>query len=83
VAIELAACRALLAQAAKAYICEAAVRVVDRAMTLSGGAGYRAASPLARAARDVRAGGFMHPLGAARAHDYLGAIAVGAPAELH
>jgi alkylation response protein AidB-like acyl-CoA dehydrogenase len=71
------------AQAAKAFVCEAAARIVDRALVLSGGAGYRATSPLARAVRDVRAGAFMHPLGGTRATDVLGALAVGAEPALH
>jgi len=65
------------AQAAKAFVGEAATRVVDRALALSGGAGYRNGSPLARAYRDVRAGAFMHPLGANRAADFLGLLALG------
>ena len=56
-------------QAAKTFVNEAATRVVDRALALSGGAGYLNGSPLARAYRDVRAGAFMHPLGANRAYD--------------
>ena len=44
------------AQAAKAFVNEAATRVVDRALALSGGAGYLNGSPLARAYRDVKAG---------------------------
>ncbi|HEX3330766.1 MAG TPA: acyl-CoA dehydrogenase family protein [Gaiellales bacterium] len=99
-AIELAACRAILAragtlldeglalepanptalfaeaQAAKTFVGEAAVRVVDRALALSGGAGYLNGSPIARAYRDVRATAFMHPLGANHAYDYLGAHAL-------
>jgi alkylation response protein AidB-like acyl-CoA dehydrogenase len=71
------------AQAAKAFVNEAAARVVDRALALSGGAGYVNGSPLARAYRDVKAGAFMHPLGANRAYDYLAHIALGEPAELH
>ena len=71
------------AQAAKAFVNEAAGRVVDRALALSGGAGYLNGSPLARAYRDVRAGSFMHPLGANRAYDYLGRVALGQPAALH
>ena len=59
------------AQAAKAFVGEAAARVVERALALSGGAGYVNGSPLARAYRDVKAGSFMHPLGANRAYDYL------------
>ena len=71
------------AQAAKAFVNEAAARIVDRALALSGGAGYMNGSPLARAYRDVKAGSFMHPLGANRAYDYLGHIALGEPASLH
>jgi alkylation response protein AidB-like acyl-CoA dehydrogenase len=71
------------AQAAKAFIGEAAVRVVDRALSLSGGAGYLNGSPLARAYRDVRAGAFMHPLGANRAYEFLGRAALGREGALH
>jgi L-evernosamine nitrososynthase len=111
-AIELAACRALLArgaslvdehyayhplddgtddelatlfaeaQAAKTFVNEAATRVVDRALALSGGGGYVNGSPLARAVRDVRAGAFMHPLGANRAYEYLASNALGQEAVL-
>jgi flavin reductase (DIM6/NTAB) family NADH-FMN oxidoreductase RutF/alkylation response protein AidB-like acyl-CoA dehydrogenase len=56
------------AQAAKAFVNESAARIVDRALALSGGAGYVNGSPLARAYRDVKAGSFMHPLGANRAY---------------
>ncbi len=71
------------AQAAKAFVNEAAARIVDRALALSGGAGYLNGSPLARAYRDVKAGAFMHPLGANRAYDYLGHIALGEQTSLH
>jgi alkylation response protein AidB-like acyl-CoA dehydrogenase len=71
------------AQAAKAFVNEAAARIVDRALALSGGAGYAGGSPLARAYRDVKAGSFMHPLGANRAYDYLGHVALGEDAPLH
>ena len=71
------------AQAAKAFINEAAARIVDRALALSGGAGYVNGSPLARAYRDVKAGSFMHPLGANRAYDYLGHAALGEQTSLH
>src|SRR5215216_5475492 len=70
-------------QAAKTHVNEAASRVVDRALALSGGAGYLNGSPLARAYRDVRAGAFMHPLGANRAYGFLGDVALGRPHELH
>jgi alkylation response protein AidB-like acyl-CoA dehydrogenase len=71
------------AQAAKAFVNEAAARVVERALALSGGAGYVNGSPLARAYRDVKAGSFMHPRGANRAYDYLGRVALGEAASLH
>ena len=64
-------------QAAKAFVGDAAGRVVDRALALSGGAGYLNGSPLARAYRDVRAGAFMHPLGANRAYGFLARTALG------
>jgi alkylation response protein AidB-like acyl-CoA dehydrogenase len=70
-------------QAAKTFVNEAATRVVDRALALSGGAGYLNGSPLARAYRDVRAGAFMHPLGANRAYDFIADVALGRPHELH
>jgi alkylation response protein AidB-like acyl-CoA dehydrogenase len=71
------------AQAAKAFVGEAAARIVDRALALSGGAGYVNGSPLARAYRDVKAGSFMHPLGANRAYDYLAHVALGEHPSLH
>ena len=71
------------AQAAKAFVNDAAGRIVDRALVLSGGAGYLNGSPLARAYRDVKAGSFMHPLGANRAYDYLARVALGEKTSLH
>jgi alkylation response protein AidB-like acyl-CoA dehydrogenase len=71
------------AQSAKAFVAEAAVRIVDRALALSGGAGYLNGSPLARAYRDVRATAFMHPLGANRAYAFLGQLAAGRQPSLH
>jgi alkylation response protein AidB-like acyl-CoA dehydrogenase len=64
-------------QAGKALINDAAVRVVDRALALSGGSGYRAGDPLAKAWRDVRAGAFMHPMGAKRVGAFLARTALG------
>jgi alkylation response protein AidB-like acyl-CoA dehydrogenase len=71
------------AQAAKAFVGEAAARVVDRALALTGGAGYRTGHPIGRAYRDVRALGFMHPLGTNRAHDFLARVAFGLQPQLH
>ena len=69
-------------QAAKTFVVDAATRVVDRALALSGGAGYLNGSPLARAYRDVRAGAFMHPLGANRAYGFLARTALGLSPQL-
>jgi alkylation response protein AidB-like acyl-CoA dehydrogenase len=71
------------AQAAKAFVGGAAGAIVDRALAVSGGAGYLNGSPLARAYRDVRALPFMHPLGANRAYAYLGEVAAGREPALH
>jgi alkylation response protein AidB-like acyl-CoA dehydrogenase len=71
------------AQSAKVFIGEAAFRIVDRSLALSGGAGYLSSSPLARAYRDVRAMPFMHPLGANRAYAFLGQLAAGREPSLH
>jgi alkylation response protein AidB-like acyl-CoA dehydrogenase len=71
------------AQAAKTFVNEAAARIVDRALALSGGAGYLNGSPLARAYRDVRAGAFMHPLGANRAYELVGQVELGLEPALH
>jgi alkylation response protein AidB-like acyl-CoA dehydrogenase len=71
------------AQSAKAFINAAAVRIVDRALALSGGAGYRNGHLLARAYRDVRAGAFMHPLGTNRAYDLIADVALGQEPALH
>src|SRR5262249_56461534 len=71
------------AQAAKAFISQAAPRIVDRALALSGGAGYLNGSPIARAYRDVRAGAFMHPLGDNRAYEFLEQVALGREPSLH
>jgi len=70
-------------QAAKTFIGETGVRIVDRTLALSGGAGYMNGSPLARAYRDVRATSFMHPLGANRAFSFLGQLALGHEPSLH
>jgi len=71
------------AQSAKLFIGDAAIRIVDRALALSGGAGYLNGNALARAYRDVRALPFMHPLGANRAYAFLGQLATGQEPTLH
>ena len=71
------------AQAAKIFVNDAASRVVDRTLILSGGSGYLNGSPLARAYRDVKAGAFMHPLGANRAYEFLADISLGRDPAVH
>lgn len=65
------------AQCAKTFLNAAAIRVVDRSLTLSGGAGYMSRHPLSRLYRDVRAGAFMHPLAANTAHEFIGRVELG------
>jgi alkylation response protein AidB-like acyl-CoA dehydrogenase len=77
VALDVAASYFADVQSAKTLINEASQRIVDRALTLSGGAGYMNKHPLSRAYRDVRAGAFMHPLGANRAYEFIGQVTLG------
>jgi L-evernosamine nitrososynthase len=71
------------AQSAKLFVGDAARRIVDRALALSGGSGYLNGSPLARAYRDVRALPFMHPLGENRAYGFLADLTTGREPTLH
>jgi alkylation response protein AidB-like acyl-CoA dehydrogenase len=64
-------------QSAKTFVHLAAIRIVDRAMTMSGGAGFMAKHPLSRHYRDVRAGPFMHPLGVNVAYEFIGQVTLG------
>ncbi len=65
------------AQAAKTFVNQAAVRIVDRAMTIVGGGAFMNTHPLSRLYRDARAGAFMQPLGANLAYEYIGGVALG------
>jgi alkylation response protein AidB-like acyl-CoA dehydrogenase len=62
--------------ALKHHCTEAAKRVVDMAMTMSGGAGMFKHSELERLYRDVRCGGF-HPANPLLAHEMIGKMALG------
>ncbi|HEX5139889.1 MAG TPA: acyl-CoA dehydrogenase family protein [Dehalococcoidia bacterium] len=77
VPFEDAVCLFAEVQASKAFVNRTAQAVVDRALALSGGAGFMSGHPLSRAYRDVRAGAFMHPLGANRALEFLAEAALG------
>jgi alkylation response protein AidB-like acyl-CoA dehydrogenase len=64
-------------QIAKTFVQRKAIEIVDRCMQASGGSGYTARNPLARAYRDVRAGPFMQPFSPNEAYEYIGKIALG------
>jgi alkylation response protein AidB-like acyl-CoA dehydrogenase len=62
--------------ALKHHCAEAAQRVVDAAMTMSGGTGMYRRSELERLYRDVRCAGF-HPANPLLAHELIGKMALG------
>ncbi len=66
--------------ATKHHAVEAAKRVVDLAMEVSGGSGMFRSSELERLYRDVRCGGF-HPANAALVHEIVGKTALGVLAD--
>ena len=61
---------------AKWHAVNAAKRVVDTALEVTGGAGMFRASELERLYRDVRSGGF-HPANDALTHESVGKAALG------
>ncbi len=64
-------------QAAKWVVNRRAIEVVDKALQVSGGAGYVSASPLSRHYRDVRAGPFMQAWSPNEAFDELARSVLG------
>lgn len=62
--------------AVKHFVTEAAQRVVDLAMRISGGSGMFRSNELERLFRDVRCGGF-HPANSMFAHEMIGKMALG------
>lgn len=64
-------------QAAKFFVNRNAIEICDKALALTGGAGYLNKNPLSRLYRDVRAGPFMSPLTAGDGLEYVGRVALG------
>lgn len=63
-------------QCAKWSVNRGAIRIVDIALDLAGGAGFMASNPLSRLYRDVRAGPFMQPHAAVDIRGYVGQVAL-------
>ena len=76
--VQLSDARQLVAaiDTAKIFVERGCVQVVDRCLSVSGGSGYLAKSPLSRHYRDVRALSFMFPQ-ASETVQYIGMVALG------
>jgi alkylation response protein AidB-like acyl-CoA dehydrogenase len=64
-------------QCMKYVVNRKACEIVDRAMTVCGGAAYMSAHPLTQLYRDVRAGPFMQPFSPYEAFEFIGKVALG------
>jgi alkylation response protein AidB-like acyl-CoA dehydrogenase len=64
-------------QAMKWTVEHNAIAIVNRAMTVSGGAGFMSSHPLSRLYRDVRAGPFMQPVGEYEVMEFVGKLTLG------
>ena len=62
----------------KALMADHAIRAVELAMELAGGAGFYRAAGLERCFRDIQ-GARYHPMQAGRQAQYAGAVALGEP----
>ncbi|MGE3538196.1 MAG: acyl-CoA dehydrogenase family protein [Candidatus Tectimicrobiota bacterium] len=64
-------------QCMKWFVTRKAIDIVDKALTVWGGASYLTSSLLARLYRDVRAGPFMQPFAPHEAFAYIGKVTLG------
>jgi alkylation response protein AidB-like acyl-CoA dehydrogenase len=64
-------------QCSKLVVARTSKDIVDRAMTVCGGASYMSSNTLSRLYRDVRACSFHQPFSPIEAYDFIGRVTLG------